>query len=396
MDKADNNPIFFGKKFSESVAVITDCEIGQDDYLYEYLNIKNIVFDILPKNLQGSIVNYLLTKYKKDKLLIIFDQDNLKKIFRDPQFPIIKSLASKDKVKIVLGGGIDTVYNLRRTLYQDQWSYEEIVSAFNSINIDCFADGIPDTLLQDTFKQINFNFVSYPLLSKCHIAESDIYSDHSQKTHKFFSLLQMRDNKRLNRQWFFKGMLEKSSTKDIILQTNENTPKQRKEKFADLQDNYGSIWCDQIAWLDSVPVIDLYNKTFFEVAAECVGSEPIDDHSFHPTEKVWKPIIMKHPFIMLASRHFLRHLRAIGFKTFESLINQSYDDIQDNRQRTEAVIDLVSGFTFNQAKDFYFKSRDICEHNHAHFLNLRGRYKYDKWKKLDQYFYNLGTQWKTR
>ena len=61
----------------------------------------------------------------------------------------------------------------------------------------------------------------------------------------------------------------------------------------------------------------------------------------HLTEKVFKPIVSKQPFMLLAAPGNLAYLKSYGFKTFDSVIDESYDTIQDNDRRTEAVVEQL-------------------------------------------------------
>ena len=43
------------------------------------------------------------------------------------------------------------------------------------------------------------------------------------------------------------------------------------------------------------------------------------------------------PFIVLGRPHMLKYLKEIGFKTFDWLIDETYDSIEDNELRMEMV-----------------------------------------------------------
>jgi len=58
----------------------------------------------------------------------------------------------------------------------------------------------------------------------------------------------------------------------------------------------------------------------------------------HLTEKIFKPIVSKQPFMLLSAPGNLAYLKSYGFKTFDNVIDESYDNIQDNDLRTEAVV----------------------------------------------------------
>ena len=56
------------------------------------------------------------------------------------------------------------------------------------------------------------------------------------------------------------------------------------------------------------------------------------------TEKAFKPMLNARPFVLLGSAGSLHLLRAMGFRTFASLINESYDAINDGQQRVLAAL----------------------------------------------------------
>jgi hypothetical protein len=50
----------------------------------------------------------------------------------------------------------------------------------------------------------------------------------------------------------------------------------------------------------------------------------------HLTEKTFKPIVMQQPFIMVSCRGSLDYLKSYGFKTFDNVWDESYDDADDD------------------------------------------------------------------
>jgi len=90
----------------------------------------------------------------------------------------------------------------------------------------------------------------------------------------------------------------------------------------------------------------------------------------HLTEKIFKPIVSKQPFMLLAAPGNLAYLRSYGFKTFDGIIDESYDTIQDNDQRINAVAEQLQWYCNLSQEE---KSRvierlaPIVEHNFHHF-----------------------------
>ena len=81
------------------------------------------------------------------------------------------------------------------------------------------------------------------------------------------------------------------------------------------------------------------------------------------TEKTYKPIAMKHPFILLAPAHSLRMLRERGYKTFSPFIDESYDEIENDSLRLQAVVEEVKRLSESDLVEFTHQIKDIVEHN---------------------------------
>jgi len=63
-----------------------------------------------------------------------------------------------------------------------------------------------------------------------------------------------------------------------------------------------------------------------------------DDSRLHLTEKILRPIACGQPFILAATQGSLAYLRDYGFKTFDGLIDETYDTIQDPLDRLKAIV----------------------------------------------------------
>ena len=89
------------------------------------------------------------------------------------------------------------------------------------------------------------------------------------------------------------------------------------------------------------------------------------------SEKTWKPIALKMPFIMLHQPYALKRLRDIGYKTFHTIWDESYDEIVDCNKRMTAIVDLVKSLSSREDfVDMIESCDDIVEHNFK-MLKLR-------------------------
>jgi hypothetical protein len=90
----------------------------------------------------------------------------------------------------------------------------------------------------------------------------------------------------------------------------------------------------------------------------------------HLTEKIFKPIVSKQPFMLLAAPGNLAYLKSYGFKTFDSVIDESYDNIIDNDLRTEAVVNQLHWYcnlTPDEKTNIIQQLEPIIDYNFHHF-----------------------------
>ena len=80
-----------------------------------------------------------------------------------------------------------------------------------------------------------------------------------------------------------------------------------------------------------------YEDSFVNIIAETNFFTPI----VHLTEKSYKPIVYKQPFIMFAAKGSLQAMREQGFKTFGELWDESYDIEVDDTIRFHKVLDVI-------------------------------------------------------
>lgn len=94
--------------------------------------------------------------------------------------------------------------------------------------------------------------------------------------------------------------------------------------------------------------------------------------SLHLTEKIFKPIAIKRPFILVGAPGNLEYLRSYGFKTFDRWIDESYDEESDPERRIQMITDQVEKLCKQDVKTMYAEMQDVLEYNHQH---LYGKFK---------------------
>lgn len=94
-------------------------------------------------------------------------------------------------------------------------------------------------------------------------------------------------------------------------------------------------------------------------------SEFDNDDTLDISEKTFKPIAMKMPFIIIGQPFVLKKLRELGYKTFPW--DESYDETVDHDKRMTSIVDLV--VYLNSRKDFV-ELIESCDEIVDHNFNL--------------------------
>ena len=114
--------------------------------------------------------------------------------------------------------------------------------------------------------------------------------------------------------------------------------------------------------------LDDYESTDIEVILETL----FDDDRLHLTEKSLRPIACGQPFILAGTYGSLKYLRSYGFKTFNDIWNEQYDNIEDPQERLVAIADLmktISNWSLKEKSSNLAKAQAITDYNKKHFFS---------------------------
>lgn len=110
-------------------------------------------------------------------------------------------------------------------------------------------------------------------------------------------------------------------------------------------------------------ISDLHHKTLISVITET----KFHTNDIFFTEKTYKPIGNKHPFIMVGPYKSLYYLRLKGYKTFSDFFDESYDLEENPTERLLKIGSLckyINSWSEDQKKSFYTETQSITEHNY--------------------------------
>lgn len=121
-------------------------------------------------------------------------------------------------------------------------------------------------------------------------------------------------------------------------------------------------------WRSAEIPTELLQKAMWNVVTETVFYHK----KLHLTEKTFKPIVSKNPFILMAAPGNLAYLKSYGFETFSQWVDESYDLEPDASKRVSMVtaeLKKLCELGIDALKDMYHDMLPALNHNHDHFFN---------------------------
>jgi hypothetical protein len=122
---------------------------------------------------------------------------------------------------------------------------------------------------------------------------------------------------------------------------------------------------------------------FFDTFTEALNEH--HDNAIFFSEKIYKPIFMKHPFVLVGRPHSLPALRNSGYRTFSPFIDETYDTIEDNAERLKAIVEEVkrlSTKTDEEWIEWQINVAEIVNHNYRTLTDRVYNLTREKVKKL--------------
>ena len=129
---------------------------------------------------------------------------------------------------------------------------------------------------------------------------------------------------------------------------------------------------DKLHVLNMHKIIDEYYTSFINIVTESYFYDGIFD-TFNSgkkpifiTEKTEKNFSSATPFIMVSTPYFLKHLKELGFKTFDKWWDESYDEIEHESKRLFAIKELIldiNTWSSEKCEQIYREMIPILKHN---------------------------------
>lgn len=145
-----------------------------------------------------------------------------------------------------------------------------------------------------------------------------------------------------------------------------------------------------LTWANQTYLLKYYKNTYFSIVTEtCYMTEFPDwaptaflyNGNSAPnfiTEKVFKPIGHKHPFIFVGMPYSLEVIKSLGYKTFDGIIDESYDKETDDSLRLLKIaneVERLCKLTGQDVLNFKERCKEIVEYNFDVFINKKNYIK---------------------
>jgi hypothetical protein len=89
------------------------------------------------------------------------------------------------------------------------------------------------------------------------------------------------------------------------------------------------------------------------------------------TEKTFKPIKHGQPFVIVGAPGSLQALRELGYRTFDHVIDNSYDTEIDNTRRWQKALQAIQQIQAQNPAAWFQSCLDDVQHNQQHFLKSK-------------------------
>lgn len=209
----------------------------------------------------------------------------------------------------------------------------------------------------DKFRHFG-NFIGHGNLHRLHIASylSDRYSMLSLQTYHY------RTGDEYHRK--FVGI------EDMLFMSYDISEINRAYKFL----KSCPITLDQI---DSYPILNPatlnITKVYPDFFIEIVNLTYFSGDTFYIDEKIWRPMIMKTPFLVQGPQNFINNLKKLGFKTFDRWWDEGYSEDPERSQIDGILqnIDSLSQLSLAELKVMYSDMQSVLEHNYQRCMEIR-------------------------
>lgn len=124
--------------------------------------------------------------------------------------------------------------------------------------------------------------------------------------------------------------------------------------------------------LDNIEAYPILNPTTLNITkvypdffVEIVNLTYFSGNTFYIDEKIWRPIIMRTPFLVQGPQNFIKNLKKLGFKTFDRWWNEGYSE-DPGRSQVDGIFQVIkeiSELSIDQLQEMYDDMSEVLDHD---------------------------------
>lgn len=119
--------------------------------------------------------------------------------------------------------------------------------------------------------------------------------------------------------------------------------------------------------------LDKYKSAYLHIVSETVFENTSERYFF--SEKIYKPVLFLQPFVVFNRSGSLKKLKQFGFKTFDSIIDESYDNIKNDDERFYSAVNSIKKYLKKDTRKIHKDMRRIFPILIHNYYNLKLRNK---------------------
>jgi hypothetical protein len=202
----------------------------------------------------------------------------------------------------------------------------------------------------------------------------------TRRKHRDYVMLNLLDSKLMNQ-----GI---ATYRDVFVGGDiKSTPQDVQDIFPNLSvpwpyvsPNLNPAWevkQDMDNTVSSIVPWEIYNRTYFSILVETLGY----GDTYLMAEKIGKCLHARRLFVHFGVPNWLQQLRSLGFETFGSVLDESYDDIKIDLWRWAAAFEQVKFISQQNLPALLLKVKPILDHNHYRLYALQQE-KFNEMRRL--------------
>jgi hypothetical protein len=131
----------------------------------------------------------------------------------------------------------------------------------------------------------------------------------------------------------------------------------------------------ELPWAQDYPSYgmdqEIYEKPYNDTKYSLVSETNDTNDEIFMTEKIWKPIIAQHVFVVHGNYLYLQKLREMGFKTFNNYFDEGYDLELNKDKRMDKIVNTCRDLLTKNWQDIYLQTQALRKHNYDTFFDKR-------------------------